>query len=146
MTNQPPIVAILDWLLGRGSARHVTLDDLTNIETKLMSAISEFAARVQAHQDKIDAAISDVAGDVADLKSLVEQLQGTSGQITPEDQGLLDQIETKAGAAASKLEALAAEHPPVEPPVDPEEPVDPPVDPSSVAPPVERDRSVKDWS
>lgn len=72
----------------------------------IMSKISDFASAMQANNDKIDKAIDGLTADVSDLKSQIATLQGTSGEITAEDQALLDGIQTKAGAVADKLAAL----------------------------------------
>lgn len=80
-----------------------------------MSAISEFSAKQNAHNDRVDAAINGVATDVKFLQDTIEKLQGTPGAITPEDQALLDQLEARADATAAKLEALDALTPPAPP-------------------------------
>lgn len=81
-----------------------------------MSAISEFADRVKAHNDKIDAAVDGLVGDVKNLNDQIAVLQASAGTITPADQALLDGIETKAKAVSEKLAALDAQTPPVPPP------------------------------
>ncbi len=80
-----------------------------------MSQVSEFAAKQAAHQERIDAAVTGVSGDVTALNELIVQLQSTQGQITAEDQALLDQIETKGAAVAERIEALDALTPPKPP-------------------------------
>lgn len=95
----------------------VTPNDLLQINTKLdtiMSALSDYAARVSAQFDSIEAAtesltthVSGVEADVQSLKALIEQLQNSPGAITPEDQALLDQLEARANAASAKLTPLA---------------------------------------
>lgn len=81
-----------------------------------MSAISEFAAKQQAHNDKLDAGIDGVAGDIQVLKDLIAQLQNSAGQITPEDQATLDALEKKSGETADKVAALDELTPPPPPP------------------------------
>lgn len=77
--------------------------------TEIMSAISDFATKQNAHNDAIDAAVSGLTTDVADLKAQIAALQSSAGQITPEDQSLLDDIETRAAGIADKLAALDAQ-------------------------------------
>lgn len=72
----------------------------------IMSKIGDFAAAVAAHNEKIDAAVTGLTADVADLKGQIEALQASSGTVTPEDQALLDAIEGKLAAVADKLAAL----------------------------------------
>jgi peptidoglycan hydrolase CwlO-like protein len=82
-----------------------------------MSAISEFAERVAAHQSATEAAIQGVADDVNALKDLITELQESAGEITPEDQALLDEVELKAAELAEKVSAVNEMTPP-EPPVE----------------------------
>lgn len=83
---------------------------------KIMSAISDFADKVNAHNDKMDEAIGGLTGDVKSLKDQIAALQNSPGTITPEDQAKLDAIEQRAGVIADKLAALDALTPPVAPP------------------------------
>ncbi len=97
----------------------VDLDKLRDLERKvdlLMSKISEFAAKMDAHNAKVDAAVDGLVADVAGLKDEITKLQNTSGVITPEDQALLDGIEARGAAISEKLAALDALTPPVAPP------------------------------
>lgn len=80
-----------------------------------MSAISEFAARQTAFNDRQDAAVQGISDDVAELKAEIEKLQNTQGTITAEDQALLDSIQARSEAIATKLEALDALTPPAPP-------------------------------
>ncbi len=83
-----------------------------------MSAISDFAAKLTAFQDRQDAAIADLQGDVDNLTKQIAALQATQGAITPEDQALLDGIQSRASAVSDKLDALDSLTPPT-PPVTP---------------------------
>lgn len=58
-----------------------------------------------------------VAADVDFLKKEIERLQNTSGQITPEDQAILDGIQARANQLSEKVKALdaATEQPPTPP-------------------------------
>lgn len=76
---------------------------------KIMAeAISSFAARVNTSFDKIGASVDGLVGDVDTLKKKIEELQNSSGSITPEDQALLDAIEARANTVGDKLAALDA--------------------------------------
>ena len=94
------------------SQEFATKNDLKETERKIMSKISEFADRQNAFNDKMDVAITGVTGDVKTLNDLIAELQATQGAITAEDQALLDQIEVRAVAITTKLEALDALTPP----------------------------------
>lgn len=80
-----------------------------------MSVISDFAAKMDQHNAKMDAAVDGLTADMKDLNDKIAQLQSTSGQITPEDQALLDAIEAKASAVADKVAALDSMNPPAVP-------------------------------
>jgi chromosome segregation ATPase len=93
-----------------------TKQDLANIEAQIMSAISEFAEKQNAFTGRVDAAIAGLEGDVQSLNEKIAELQNTPGTITPEDQALLDAIQSRSETIATKLEALDALTPP-KPPV-----------------------------
>ncbi len=99
----------------RSLSHLVTKQDLKELELKLMSAIQDFAAKQNAHNDAIDTAITGLTGDVKNLNDQIAALQASSGGITPEDQILLDQIEARSAAIADKLSALDSLTPPVVP-------------------------------
>ena len=123
--KSPPLTEVIQSLLGlRQDVQALRLDlrdlatksDLAKTERTIMSAISEFSARVTAHNERIDAAVTGLQGDVDALKKKIEELQNSPGAITPEDQALLDGIEARASGVADKLAALDALTPPTAPP------------------------------
>jgi uncharacterized protein YdcH (DUF465 family) len=95
----------------------------------IMSKISDFAAAQKAFNDaqgaSIDSLVTSTAGLVADVQSLndkITELQNSAGGVTPEDQALIDQLQTQGAAlsdrltsAATALAALDAQTPPVVP-------------------------------
>ncbi len=91
-------------------------DTIIKFLEKIMSAISDFADKMKVHNDKVDAAITGLQGDVKNLTDQIAALQASQGQITPADQALLDGIESKASDISDKLDALDALTPPVVPP------------------------------
>jgi len=93
----------------------VSLIRLYNQGERIMSAISEFAAKVNQHQAKIDEAVTGISGDIAALKQMIADLQNNPGPISPEDQALLDQIEARIGATAERVKALDDLTPPPSP-------------------------------
>lgn len=92
------------------------LDDLKQLGERIMSAISDFADKMTEHNAKVDAAVAGLTTDISTLEAQIAALQNSAGQITPEDQALLDGIEQKAGQVADKLAALDALTPPPAPP------------------------------
>lgn len=95
-----------------------TKHDLKEMESKIMSAISDFRDRVNAKFDELGTAVDGVAGDVDFLKKKIEELQNTPGPITPADQAILDELEARVGGLNEKVKALdaATEQPPTPPP------------------------------
>jgi hypothetical protein len=103
-----------EWLKSHSGL--ATKHDLEQLGIKIMSAIADFAAKQNAFNDRIDTAITDLQGDVQALNDQITALQTSAGQVTPEDQALLDGIQTRAEGITAKLEALDALTPP-KPPV-----------------------------
>lgn len=104
----------LHELLQQKTEPRATRADLKKVEVKIMSAISEFAAKQRAFNDRqgvaIDAAVASVAGLSGDIQALndkITELQDSVGTVSPEDQGLIDELETQGEAVASKVEAVA---------------------------------------
>lgn len=83
-----------------------TKSDLQTLERKIMSAIGDYAAAVKTSFDEISLSVDGIAGDVKQLKDTIDKLQNSPGTITPEDQALLDGIQSQAKALADKVKAL----------------------------------------
>ncbi len=78
-----------------------------------MSAISDYQARVDAaftaigaSVDSIVTSVAGVSGDVDRLKATILALQNSAGQITPEDQALLDKSEAAVGALSTRVSGV----------------------------------------
>lgn len=84
-------------------------------EQQIMSAISDFAAKQNEFNDKIDTAVTGLTDDIKALADEIKKLQDSAGTITPEDQALLDGIQARTGAIADKLTALDGLNPPAPP-------------------------------
>ncbi len=96
-----------------------TKTDLENLGKLIMSKISDYVTAVETQLDGIgqnvdglvtaiggiNTSIGGIAGDVAELKRIIEQLNTNPGPITPEDQALLDASLVKLGALAAKAQA-----------------------------------------
>lgn len=80
-----------------------------------MTKISDFSDAVQASFAQINMSVTDLQGDVKSLQDQIAALQNSAGTITPEDQALLDGIQSQAAAVATKLQALDDLTPPVAP-------------------------------
>lgn len=77
-----------------------------------MSKISEFATKQSAFNDRIDGAVTGLAADVEALNAEIAKLQGSAGEVTPEDQASLDALQARGETIAAKVEALDAMTPP----------------------------------
>lgn len=91
------------------------LNEVNERSKTIMSAISDFAAKQNAHNDAIDQSISGLQADIQALNDAIKKLQDSAGQITPEDQALLDAIDARGQTVADKLAALDALTPPAPP-------------------------------
>ena len=101
-----------DWL--RSTAGFVTKNDLKEMENKIMSAISDFLAKQTAFNTRQETAVAALAtslegvtGDVQTLNDKITELQNSSGAVTPEDQAVIDTLQTQGEALSVKLEAFA---------------------------------------
>ncbi|CAN5815022.1 hypothetical protein BH20PSE1_BH20PSE1_01140 [soil metagenome] len=107
---------------------HLHVEDLGDVKTiarelaklfqcgeTIMTAISDFAAAQAAFNDRMATAIDGLQTDITALNAKIDELQSTPGAITPEDQMLLDDLQVKGDAIATKLEALDNLTPPAVP-------------------------------
>lgn len=101
------------WLVTH--ANLATKSDIDSLKNTIMSAISDFSAKLDAFFTRQDAAVTDLQADVQNLTDQIAALQTTQGAITPEDQALLDTIQTRASTISDKLDALNALTPPKTP-------------------------------
>lgn len=116
--------------LKRSNDNKAVLNRIAEMENKVMSAISDYAAKQKAYNERHGAALDSViesqsglTEDIAELNRKIEELQNSPGTITPEDQALLDEAQAQGEALATKSEGVAAalkildeQTPPVVPP------------------------------
>lgn len=86
---------------------------------EIMGAIKDFSDKMKLHNDAVDQAVSGIAGDIQELNDKITALQNSQGAVTTEDQALLDDLEQRGAALATKIAALDALTPPPAPPVPP---------------------------
>ncbi len=79
-----------------------------------MSQFSDYLTKQKAFNERddkatsaISASIDNITHDVAGLNATIKQLQDSAGAVTPEDQALIDQLQTQGDAVASKLETAS---------------------------------------
>lgn len=73
-----------------------------------MSKISESAAAQLETLEKISVSVNGIVADVKALNEKIAELQGSQGQISPEDQLLLDEVTRKSAELQVRLEQLDA--------------------------------------
>ena len=93
-----------------------TKKDLETLGDKIMSVLSDFAAKQKSFNERIGAAIDGISTDIEALNAKITELQNSPGAITPEDQAALDAIQAAGEALAAKTEALDSMNPPNPPP------------------------------
>lgn len=86
---------------------------------RLMSAISDYAAKVKQSFTAISAGLDGITGDLVTLNDKITALQNSPGQVTPEDQALLNEVQTLASGLADRVKALDDQTAPPAPPPTP---------------------------
>ena len=88
--------------------------DLFAMEQRIMARISEFSQRqadfnrqLEQAVDASAASVTALVADVAALNAKIVELQNSAGEITPEDQVLLDALEAQSAALSAKAAAVS---------------------------------------
>lgn len=96
-----------------GLREAATKNDLKHAVDKIMSAIKTYVDAVNASFDTIDKSFDGVnngiiglVDDVKYLKETIDKLQSTPGALTPEDEKLLGDLQTRANSASTKGEGI----------------------------------------
>lgn len=92
---------------------------LHNLEQKvdrIMTAISDYHARVKTAFTMISAGLDGISTDIQTLNDKITQLQNNPGPISDADQALLDEIQGLADNVASRVSALDDQTAPPSPP------------------------------
>lgn len=84
------------------------LANILNLQELIMTKISDTMDAQRAAFTRLDSALSGLTGDVQALNDKIVELQGTAGQVTPEDQALLDEMQAMSETLVTKFEALDA--------------------------------------
>lgn len=82
-------------------SEQAVLKRIAEMESKIMSAISDWAGKVGPKLTRIQEGLDKV-------QALVEQLQNSPGTLTTQDQALLDQIETQVDVIATDADGVPA--------------------------------------
>lgn len=85
-----------------------------------MSKISEYGERVAAQYAELSTGIDGISSDVGVLNDLITKLQNSAGEVTPEDQAILDNLEAGLIALKDRVKAVddLTAAPPVVPPTE----------------------------
>lgn len=97
------------------------LTRIAEMETRIMSKITEFAAAQKAFNEATAAATDSlvasaeaqatatagIAGDIDALNAKILELQNSQGGVTPEDQALLDDLQTQGAALQARVKSAA---------------------------------------
>lgn len=83
-----------------------TKHDLAEMETRIMSAISDFAAKFKTFSDRQEAAMAAAQADHQALLDKITTFNNSPGTLSASDQAALDGIQTQAETMAKKLETL----------------------------------------
>lgn len=93
--------------------RHL-LEILKNQE-RIMTAVSDYAAKVKASFTTISAALDGISGDLQRLADKITEMQNNPGPISTEDQALLDEAQAIADGLVTRVSEIDAKNPPPQP-------------------------------
>lgn len=102
----------------------ITLDDIYKQNKSIikrlgevMTKISEFVEKQKVHNQAMSDGLDGIVGDIQALNDKITELQNTSGEVTPEDAALIDEIEAAGAALAERITSIDSLTPPPVPPV-----------------------------
>ena len=90
-------------------------DALHQMEHRIMSAISDFVAKVTAFNQDVSDDLDALQAAIGNLNDTITALNNSAGTVTPADQALIDQAVAQGTALAAKADALAGKTPPAPP-------------------------------
>lgn len=88
----------IQWVLNMGMQLDFKLNEVIEGNKKIMSAIADFAAKVEANFAQIKAGIQS-------LDDKIQALQNSQGTLSATDQAALDQISSESAQLAAAAEA-----------------------------------------
>lgn len=97
------------------------LNNLLSQGETLMSAIQDFAVKQQAYNERMNAAVEGIRGDLDNLNEQIKKLQDAAAQnseMSDEDKEALNRLEMSSQELADKLEQIDQLNAPALPPVD----------------------------
>lgn len=101
--------AEFDWI--KSQAVFVTKADLKETESKIMSAITDWADKEDADLAAISDTLNGIVAGVAALDQLILDFQNSPGTLSQADQDRLDKIQAAVGALKTQAGAISTAPP-----------------------------------
>lgn len=98
-----------------GHCKHETnilLARIEESEKRIMSQITDWAAKEQANLDAVSGTLDGIVKGIADLDAKITALQNSPGTLSAADQAALDSIVAASGALVTKSAAISTAPPP----------------------------------
>lgn len=80
-----------------------------------MDAIATFAAQQTAFNTELASDLTDLSTKIGALNDKITALQNSAGVVSPEDQALIDKLQTAGAALVTQADVLAGKVPPTPP-------------------------------
>jgi predicted transcriptional regulator len=87
------------------------LDALAEGQKRIMSAITDWAAKEQADLSAISATLDGIAAGILNLDQMIQRLQNSPGPLGPDDQAALDAISGASKNLATKASSISVTPP-----------------------------------
>ena len=112
-TNKMYVLIDMVQKLGdnRSHSNSITKHDLKETEKKIMSQITDWAAKNQADLTAIGSTLDGIVAGVAALDTLITNLQNSPGTLSASDQSALDAIQASADALVTKSAGIVVTPP-----------------------------------
>lgn len=94
-----------------GNATGVTKEDLHNMEARIMSKLTDWAAQEEADLSAISATLDGVVAGVANLNKLITDFQNSPGTLSADDQAALDRIQAASKTLVDKAASIKTDAP-----------------------------------
>jgi hypothetical protein len=89
----------------------VTKQDLKESESRIMSAVTDWAAKEQANLDAISGTLDGIVTGIAALDAKIVALNASPGALSAADQAALDAIQAASAALVTKSAAISTTSP-----------------------------------
>ena len=103
------INGLTEWHKSHSST--ATKHDLFEMEKRIMSQITDWAAQEQADLTAISTTLDGIVAGIAALDALITQFQSSPGTLSASDQAALDGIKAASAALVTKAGAISVAPP-----------------------------------